>query len=146
MWLLSKYLPSKLRNFKVKSLWRKASNMDHRTMSYRKAEIKRPCLKDIIFLPNLLAQNTQTAKVILTGMPVEWKRKKLSRTITTLSKNFGIVASLLFLELHSNYFAEQMYLVKKTDTPEIFCSWTRHHLNCKDLSDKHQRKRGFWVS
>ena len=41
--------------------------MDHRTMSYRKIEIKRPCLKDIIFLPNLLVQNTQTAKVTYTG-------------------------------------------------------------------------------
>ena len=56
-------------------------------------------------------------------MPVEWKRKKLSRTITTLSKIFGIAALLLILELHSNYFAEQMNLVKKTDIPEIFCSW-----------------------
>ena len=40
--------------------------MDHKPMSYRKAVIKCPCLKDIIFLPTLLAQNTQTAKVTCT--------------------------------------------------------------------------------
>ena len=41
--------------------------MDHRFMSNRKIKIKRPCLKDNIFLPNLLAKNTQTAKMTCTG-------------------------------------------------------------------------------
>ena len=41
--------------------------MDHRTMSNSKIKTKRPCLNDIIFLPNLLAKNTQTAKMTCTG-------------------------------------------------------------------------------
>ena len=51
------------------------------------------------------------------------KEKTFANYHCTLErKNFGIVALLLILELHSNYFAEQMYLVKKTDIPESF-SW-----------------------
>ena len=49
-------------------------------MSYRKAEIKRPCLKDIIFPPNLLEQNTQTAKVICTGRKQDASGVKKEKT------------------------------------------------------------------
>ena len=41
---VEEHQPSRSRNFKVNSLWRKASNMGHRTISNRKIEIKRPCL------------------------------------------------------------------------------------------------------
>lgn len=96
-------------------------------MINRKSEIKRPCLKDI-FLSNVLAQNTQTAKVIWTERKWNVSGVKEEKTFknyhcTFERKNFGIITLLLILELHSNYFAAQMYLVKKTSIPESFCSW-----------------------
>ena len=49
-------------------------------MSNRKMEIKRPYLKDVIFLPNLLAQKTQTAKMICTGKKWDASGVKMEKT------------------------------------------------------------------
>ena len=87
--------------------------MDRRTMSNRKIEIKSPCLTDINFLLNIHAENTQTAKVNL-------HRKKMGCHSIERGKSFRklhfqkeelrrILALLLILELHCNYFAEQIY-------------------------------------
>ena len=72
--------------------------MDQRTVSNKKSEIKRPCLKDI-FLSNLLAQNTQIAKVIWTGRKWNVSGVKEEKTFenyhcTFERKNFGIIALL----------------------------------------------------
>ena len=68
-------------------------------MSNRKSEIKRPCLKDI-FLSNVLAQNTQTTKVIWTERKWNVSGVKEEKTFknyhcTFERKNFGII-TLLF--------------------------------------------------
>ena len=96
-------------------------------MNNRKIEINCPCLKDIIFLSNFLAQSTQTVKVNCNGRKWDVSGVKEEKTFADYlrafeRKNFGIIALLLILELHSNCFAAQMYLVKKTSIPQSFCS------------------------
>ena len=102
--------------------------MDHRTKSNKNIEIKRPCLKEIIFLLNLLAQNIQTAKVIRTERKWDVSGVKEEKAFAKYHWTFerkkfvGFLPYYRFLILHSYYFAEQMYLVK-TNIRKGSCSW-----------------------
>ena len=102
---------SKSRNFKVNSLWRKASNMGHRTISNRKIEIKRPCLNE----PSSTRYSDCYGHLQCKKMGFQWnKRGKNFRELSLHfgKKNCGIFA-LLILELYSKLFRRANILSKK---------------------------------
>ena len=91
--------------------------MGHRTISNRKMEIKRPCLKDVISFPNLLAQNTQTAMVICTAKNWHATGVKEEKTFAnyhcTLERKIVGFLCYSFVNCKANCFVEQKYLVKR---------------------------------